>query len=295
VNGPRISVVTPSFNQGQFIERTVRSVLDQGVDSLEFVICDGGSADGTVEILRRYQDRLRWLSEPDGGQADAVNKAIAMTSGEIIGWLNSDDIYYPGALAYICAFFDEHPDVNIVYGNANHIDEDDRVIEPYYTEDWNLERFRDVCFVCQPAVFFRRRVVSEYGLLDASLRFCMDYEYWLRIGATTPLVRVPRVLAGSRLYSTNKTLGSRVAVHAEINDMLSRTIGSVPTRWLYNYAFAVYDARGWDRRDLHHHAWTLSRATAFAYLRWRRWIPPSVVRNLGVWFWDSWWASRHPR
>lgn len=292
---PRLSVVTPSFDQAQFIERTLRSVLDQRVDSLEYVVCDGGSTDGTLDILRRYEDRLRWVSERDGGQAEAVNKGLSLTSGEVIGWLNSDDIYCPGALEYVCAFFDEHPDVDIVYGDANHIDEEDLVIEPYYTEDWDYERFKDVCFVCQPAVFFRRRIVSRHGLLDRSLRYCMDYEYWLRIGATTPFVRLPRIVAGSRMYRTNKTIGSRVAVHAEINGMLKRTIGMVPTRWLYNYAFAVYDARGWDRRDLHRHAWVFSTAMAVACLRWRRSIPLSVFHTLGTWFWSTWCAARRAR
>jgi glycosyltransferase involved in cell wall biosynthesis len=292
VSAPRLSVVTPSFNQARFIERTLRSVLDQPVDFLEYVVCDGGSTDGTVDILPRYQDRLHWVSERDGGQADAVNKGISLTSGEIIGWLNSDDVYYPGALEYVQAFFDEHPEVDIVYGDAEHIDEHDDVIEPYYTEDWDYERFKDVCFVCQPTVFFRRRIVGKYGLLDASLRYCMDYEYWLRIGATTPFVRLPRTVAGSRVYRTNKTIGSRVAVHAEINNMLRRTIGGVPTRWLHNYAFAAYDARNWDRRELHRHAWMFTRTMAVAYIRWRRAIPLSVFRTLWMWFRESWRGAR---
>jgi glycosyltransferase involved in cell wall biosynthesis len=294
VSTVRFSVVTPSYNQAPFIERTLQSVLDQDVDNLEYVVCDGGSTDGTVEILQRYGDRVRWVSERDDGQAAAVNKALAMTSGDIIGWLNSDDIYYPGALQYVLEFFDAHPDVDVLYGDANHIDDQDRILEPYYTEDWDYQRFKEVCYVCQPAVFFRRRVVDRFGALDASLRYCMDYEYWLRVGGRTPFVRVPRLLAGSRLYDTNKTLGSRIAVHAEINDMLRRQIGEVPTRWLYNYAFAVYDQRGWARRDLHHHRWALSYHVVYAYLRWRRTLPLSVFQVLSSWFTASRLAARQP-
>jgi glycosyltransferase involved in cell wall biosynthesis len=284
---PRISIVTPSYNQGPFIERTIRSVLEQPVEGLEYVVCDGGSTDATADVLRRYEGRLRWVSERDGGQADAVNKGLVMTNGPVIGWLNSDDVYYPGALAAVLGFFDAHPEVDIVYGDADHIDERDAVLEPYYTEDWDYERLKDVCFICQPSAFFRRRVVERHGGLDASLRYCMDYEYWLRIGRTTPFVRVPERLAGSRLYASNKTLGSRIAVHAEINDMLRRTIGEVPTRWLYNYAFAAYDAQGWPREALHHHPWTLASRLVYAYLRWRRSLPPSVFLTLNTWFRQS--------
>jgi glycosyltransferase involved in cell wall biosynthesis len=289
---PALCIVTPSFNQAQFIERTVRSVIDQPVDGMEYVVCDGGSSDGTTEVLRRYDGRIRWVSERDGGQADAVNKGIALTTAPIIGWLNSDDIYYPGALAYVVDYFNRHRDVDVLYGDADHIDEDDHVLEPYYTEDWDFQRLKDVCFICQPSVFFRRRVVDRFGGLDASLRYCMDYEYWLRVGAKTPFVRVPRTLAGSRLYASNKTLGSRVAVHAEINDMLKRTVGDVPTRWLYNYAFAAYDANGWSRRELHRHAWTLSSRLFEAYLRWRRTVPISELSTLRTWFLQSWRASK---
>src|SRR4029453_1656238 len=189
---PSISVITPSFNQSRFIERTIRSVLDQRVGDVEFAIFDGGSTDGTIDILNRYDDRLRWVSRPDRGQADAVNKGIAATSGEIVGWLNSDDVYYPGALEYAIRYFKAHPNVDIIYGDANHTEEDDRVLEPYYTADWDYEQLKEVCFVCQPSVFFRRRVVTEHGLLNASLRFCMDYEYWLRIGSKVAFVRVPQ-------------------------------------------------------------------------------------------------------
>lgn len=295
MSSPRLSIITASFNQAAFIERTLRSVLDQGVDGLEYVVCDGGSTDGSVDIVRRYDSRLRWVSERDGGQADAINKGFSMTAGEVVGWLNSDDTYYPGALEYVLSYFDEHPDVDVVYGDANHIDEHDRVLEPYYTEDWDYERLKDVCFVCQPSVFLRRRVLEKFGVLDRSLRYCMDYDYWLRIGATTPFVRVPRLLAGSRLHDETKTLGSRVPVHIEINDMLKRRIGYVPTRWLYNYAFAVYDRHRWPRKDLHHHWWTLSSNIVYAYLRWRRSIPPSVFVTMWSWFSESRAAERRMR
>jgi glycosyltransferase involved in cell wall biosynthesis len=232
-----ISVVTPSFNQGEFIERTLMSVAWQQGVTIEHVVFDGGSTDATVEILRNFNPALKWVSTKDNGQADAVNKGIRATRGDIIGWLNSDDIYYPGALASVAAFFDAHPEIDVVYGQADHIDVHDRPFEAYKTERWNYERLHQVCFICQPALFFRRRVAEEYGLLDESLQYCMDYEYWLRLGRSgVRFAYLEKKLAGSRIYNENKTIRDKLAVHLEINNMFKKSIGKVPKRWLRNYA-----------------------------------------------------------
>ncbi len=283
---PSISVVTPSFNQGRFIERTIQSVLTQGIPGLEYVVVDGGSTDDTVGIVRRYEDRLRWVSENDNGQADAVNKGIRATAGDIIGWLNSDDIYYAGALSAVLAFFEKHPEVDVVYGDADHIDVNDKVIEPYYTEDWNYERLKDICFLCQPAVFFRRRLTERAGLLNDCLQYCMDYEYWLRLGSMTPFIWLRRTLAGSRMYEDNKTLRARVAVHQEINDMLEMTFGRVPAKWIYAYAHAVADQKGYDRknpRENFRYIWTLIRATVASLVRWRPGLYTKAIKTITHW------------
>ena len=234
----KFSVITPSFQQGQFIERTIQSVLAQAQPDIEldYIVCDGGSQDETVEILRRYGDRLRWLSAPDGGQADAVNRGIALTQGEIIAWINSDDVYYPGALAAVQAVFGANPQVQVVYGDADHIDPADRLLSPYPTAAWNYQRLKDICFLCQPAVFFRRRTIAQWGDLDASLHYCMDYELWLRYGQQTNFFYLPQKLAGSRLYAENKTLGQRLAVHRETNDMLQQRLGRVPDKWIFAHS-----------------------------------------------------------
>lgn len=280
---PRLSVITPSFNQGRFIERTIESVLSQEGADVEYVVYDGGSSDETLGILKRYEGRLRWVSEKDDGQAHAINKGIQATTGEVIGWINSDDIYYPGALRAVQDFFEEHAECDALYGDATHIDEEDRVLEPYYTEDWDYERLKDVCFMSQPAVFFRRRVVERHGLLDTRLRYCMDYDYWLRVGAQAPFARLPRTLAGSRMYRDNKTMGQRVQVHAEINSMLKRRVGKVPRKWLYNYAFAVVDSAGLDRSQPARYVWLLVSSTLWAFLRWRHYVPPYAFG--AIWGW----------
>lgn len=237
VDRMKVSVITPSFNQGQFIERTLLSVARQSGVDVEHLVMDGGSTDNTVEILTQFCPPLRWVSVPDKGQADAVNNGILSSDGDVIGWLNSDDIYYPDAIRRVVTFFKEHPSVDVVYGQADHIDVHDYPFEAYPTEHWNFERLHQTCFICQPALFFRRRVVEKNGLLDASLHYCMDYDYWLRLSyAGVRFAYLEEKLAGSRLYSGNKTLGEKVPVHAEVNDMFKKNSGKVPKLWLQKYA-----------------------------------------------------------
>jgi len=234
---PSFSIVTPSFNQGRFIGRTIESVLAQNISGLEYFVFDGGSGDNTVSVLKQFESRLQWVSERDDGQAHAVNKGLRKASGDIIGWLNSDDVYYPGALAAVQQFFAKHPDVDVVYGKANHIDTDDQVIEAYPTQEWDVQKLKQTCFLCQPAVFFRRSVIERVGGLDEKLNFCMDYEFWLRLGkAGVKFAYLPSILAGSRLHDQTKTLSAPFKAHWEACLMLKEKFGYVPVRWLKSMA-----------------------------------------------------------
>lgn len=283
---PKISVVTPSYNQGRFIERTIRSVLEQRISGLEYFVIDGGSTDETVGILKKYEHCLNWVSEKDGGQADAVNKGIRATRGEVVGWLNSDDIYYPGALRTVIQFFENHPEVDLIYGDADHIDLNDIIIEPYYTEDWNYDRLMEICFLCQPAVFFRRRLTEMMGLLDDQLQYCMDYEYWLRLGAIVPFVRIKKKLAGSRMYADNKTMRSRVAVHNEINHMMKKKFGKIPLKWIYAYAYVVTERKQYNRLDPldnFRYMWTLIGIASLSLIHWKQGFSMDVLKVMAGW------------
>ena len=279
-----VSVVTPSFNQGRFIGRTLASVAGQGISGLEHVVMDGGSCDETVQVLAAAQPAVQWVSEPDAGQADALNKGFRRARGDVLGWLNSDDIYYPGAIASVLEVFDAHPDVDVVYGMADHIDVEDTPFEAYPTEAWDPDRLRDTCFICQPALFLRRSVLERFGFPNERLHYCMDYEYWLRLAALGARFHyLPRKLAGSRMYADNKTLGSRIPVHAEINDMFHRRFGLVPDRWIFNYAHAVVEPRV--SRERHPRVFLLALVCvgAVSALRWNHGLGPELRATLTAW------------
>lgn len=238
---PTITVVTPSFNQAKFITDTIESVLSQDYPGLEYIVMDGGSTDGTQEILRRYGDRLRWVSEPDRGQADAVNKGVALAHGEIIGWLNSDDTYAPKALDKIARVFAGSDDVAVVYGDADHVREDGTFYGPYPTAAFDYARLAEICFICQPAAFVRRTYLDEVGGLDPSLHFSMDYDLWMRMGRQYRFAYLPEVLAHSRLHKDAKTLASRGKVFREIIGTVRRHYGFVPFEWAYGYADHLFN------------------------------------------------------
>lgn len=288
---PTFSVITPSFRQGAFLERTIQSVLAQqsvnfAVDC-EYVVCDGGSDDNTVEILQRYGDRLRWISEPDQGQADAINKGLAMTSGEIIAWINSDDLYYPQAFAQVQAFFADNGDVDVVYGQAQWVDEHDQLIESFPTEVWNYRRLFQTCYLCQPAVFFRRRLIDQLGPLDVSLHYCLDYELWLRYGRQAKFYYLPVPLAASRLHRENKTLGQAAAMHSEVLHMLKTKFNRVPESWILGYALTKVEQETQVSRFDDELFWPFMGrflwTSCVEIIRWRRMIWPTTLIKMLLW------------
>jgi hypothetical protein len=221
---PSFSIVTPSYNQGIFIEDTVRSVLDQHYPALEYWVMDGGSTDLTCDVLRRYSGRLQFVSQRDGGQSDAINQGIARSHGQIIGWLNSDDTYAPGALMTVATYFRDHPDVAVVYGDADYIDADgNAIVSCAHIEPYNAHRLLHYSdFIVQPAAFFRRDAFEAVGGLDKSLHYCMDYDLWLKLAARYKIAYLPQRFASFRWFGENKTaVGGRQRL-AEIDAMARR-------------------------------------------------------------------------
>jgi glycosyltransferase involved in cell wall biosynthesis len=213
---PRISVVTPSFNQVAFLERTLTSVLDQGYPDLEYLVMDGGSTDGSVEVIRRYADRLTyWTSGPDGGQADAVNRGWQRSTGDVLGWINSDDFYLPGTLAFVAEFLDAHPEVDVLYGRCQVIGADGHPIglvgEPFDRRTMFLRRDQ----IPQPSTFIRRAALDRVGQIDVGLRYSLDYDLFLRLCRDRQPAFVDRPLAGFTVHADAKTTRDRSASRRE--------------------------------------------------------------------------------
>lgn len=205
---PLVSIVTPSFNQAKYLEATIRSVLAQDYPNLEYILIDGGSTDGSVEIIKKYADKLAyWVSVPDRGQTDAVNKGFAQTKGEFLAWLNSDDTYEPHAVSEAVQFLVENPDIGMVYGDANFIDEQGRVMGRFPAAQTDYRRLRQgYVHIPQQAAFWRAELWRQVGPLDPSIYFAMDYDLWVRLARIGKLRYHPRVWGNFRLHGDSKTI-----------------------------------------------------------------------------------------
>ncbi|HWB54892.1 MAG TPA: glycosyltransferase family 2 protein [Tepidisphaeraceae bacterium] len=237
----KVSIITPSLNQCAFMRQTAESILLQkGEFDLQWIVVDGGSTDGTIEFLHDLADpRLVFSSEPDGGQSDAINKGLARADGEIIGWLNSDDLYLPGTLETVCRAFADNPDALWLIGRCEIIDADGNVIRRRITryKDRQLSRYsyRRLLrenFVSQPAVFWRRDFGERIGKLDESLHFTMDYDLWCRMGrADEPLI-LPGVLSRFRLHTSSKSGAVNRRQFDEGLEVAERYLGGDRLSWL---------------------------------------------------------------
>lgn len=221
---PRVSVVTPSYNQAQFLEATLRSVLEQEYPRLEYIVNDGGSTDGSVDIIARYASQLAyWVSERDKGQSDAINKGWQRATGEIVAWLNSDDTYLPGAIRTAVDFFQTHPDVGIVYSDCPLIDAQGKRIGLLGAERYAMETLVFGNYIPQSTVFIRRAVLERIGLLDPTMHYAMDYDYWVRAALYFQFAVIPQELATYRWHDAGKILTRPDASVHEYIAILKRT------------------------------------------------------------------------
>ena len=228
-----ISFIIPSYQQGIHLKKCLDSISEQGLsrEQYELLVYDGGSEDDTIELLKKHSIHPTWVSQPDHGQASAVNCGLQEAKGKVIAWINSDDYYMPGAIKKVLNFFNKHPEVEILYGDADIVNETGHKLYPYPTEKWNYAHLADLCFICQPATFFRASLIEKHGLLDESLDCAIDYEYWLRIGKSQELHYIKEPLACSRLYGDAKTLRMKTRSDAESLFVSRRHTGKWSDKW----------------------------------------------------------------
>jgi glycosyltransferase involved in cell wall biosynthesis len=211
MTSPLVSIITPSFNQARYLEATIQSVFSQDYPRIEYMIVDGGSTDDSVNVIKKYADRLAWwVSEKDRGQTDAINKGFARATGDILAWINSDDTYEPGAVTAAVSYLQAHPEVGMVYADCNYINEEGRVIGKFPAAQTDLPRLRaGYVHIPQQTMFFRADLWKRLGPLDPSFYFAMDYDLWTRIAAHAALKYLAgQTWANFRIHTSGKTIAA---------------------------------------------------------------------------------------
>ncbi|MBI2685132.1 MAG: glycosyltransferase [Acidobacteria bacterium] len=238
---PRIGIVTPAYNMAQFLEEAITSVLSQDYPNLDYVVMDAGSKDGTIDILRKYEGKLRWVSERDNGQADAINKGWHALTGDIFAFLNADDTYLPNALATIAGHFKRNPGVGMIYGEAYHVDVNGEILDRYPTQPFDFQSLNNQCYVCQPAAFLLHEAYANAGMMNVNMHYALDYELWIRVARQYGVKKIDEYLATSRMHKDNKTLSSRRKVYQEIISAVKAQYGYVPYEWVNGYSCFLLD------------------------------------------------------
>jgi glycosyltransferase involved in cell wall biosynthesis len=239
LNQPLVTIVTPSYNQGGFIRATIESVLSQDYPRIEYIIMDGGSTDETARVAAEYAERLTWISEKDRGQSHAINKGFQMARGEIVAWLNSDDILLPGAVSAAVKAFERAPDAGAIYGEGYLMDREGRFTRRFpYTEPlvmWKLVYLSD--YILQQATFFRRDAIEAVGWLDESLHYTMDWDVLIKLAKRFGLYYTPDFLGALREYPEAKSSAGGEERIEEIRRMLERHTGlkRAPGYWTYGF------------------------------------------------------------
>lgn len=249
-----VTIVTPSYNQEQFLSSTIESVINQEGDFyLDYIIVDGGSKDNSVNIIKKYEKLLkedvwkincnginyRWVSEKDEGQADAIMKGFDQAKGEVLAWLNSDDIYLPGALSRALNCFSDNQKISVVYGKTYFTDESGIIIGKYPTMPFDEKILPAFNFVCQPSVFFKKMAVETVGGLDKSLNFVMDYDFWIRLSQKYEFFYIDQFLSTYRLHENSKTISVHSALenHSEALYVVLKHYGMAPLNRVYSFCF----------------------------------------------------------
>jgi len=233
MDNPLVSIITPTLNLVKYLEACIQSVLDQSYPYIEHIFIDGGSTDGTVEMLAsyraKYPDRIRFISEPDKGAADASNKGFRMAKGEILGWLGSAGMSEPGAIQTVVEFFRANPDAYFVFGGLNYINAKGEILEKlkFPTRDFNLEEAINAsCYIPTASAFYKREVIEKVGFMDTSVN-AFDFDYWIRVGKVFQIHRVEKVLSNFRLHKDSRTCSSGAEyMHAREAFIIGRRYGA---------------------------------------------------------------------
>ncbi|MCE5208784.1 MAG: glycosyltransferase [Chloroflexi bacterium] len=206
---PKVSIVTPSYNQAQFLEQTIQSVLSQTYPNIEYIVVDGASKDNSVEIIRKYEHRIAWwVSEPDKGQSEAVNKGWMHATGEIIGWLNSDDLLLPDTVTRMVNAFEETPEMGFIYGDVLSIDQHGDIFNVMRFQQWGIEDLAGFEIISQPGVFMCREILEQAGYLNNTLHYLMDIHLWLKMIQLAPMRYLPGLAAAARYHAGAKNVAT---------------------------------------------------------------------------------------
>jgi glycosyltransferase involved in cell wall biosynthesis len=287
---PLVSIITPSYNQAEFLEATLRSVVEQDYARVEYIVCDGGSTDGSAALIReyaaRYPERLAWwCSEPDGGQSQAINKGFARATGDIVAWLNSDDCYLPGALSTVVRAFGARPDAGMVYGELEFINAHGRRLGHSSTPPYSLSaQLTQRLTIMQPASFWRTAVVRAVGGVREDLHYAMDFEYWVRIGRRFPIVGIPERLAQFRISPSSKGgVGG-----ARWGPEFVRVLDALYADEAAAADIAPFRAAAYGGAYLHGATWNLTTNDTSGA---RAWLRRAVIAHPGVLAHREWWTT----
>jgi len=240
---PLVSVVTPSYNAARYLTETIESVISQDYPRIEHIVMDGGSTDATPQILDRYRGRLQYFTGKDKGPSDAAHRGFQKANGEIFVWLNADDVFLPGAVRAAAQYLAYHPEIDVVYGEGNWIDENGRVICRYPTLPFDSAVLERDCFICQPAAYIRASSYRQCGL-DPDINLPFDYDLWIRMAKRGfRFASIPQYLAGSRMHRGAKTINQREDVFQASIRLLKRHYGYVPFSWVFGYTAYHMDGR----------------------------------------------------